>query len=84
MFNAQRPDSKGIVYAWKPLIVTQHLTDFNGFKPSGSRDIVYLYCHAIFQDSLIKGSCDFMEESFSFYVTIVPCLMVIGILVVEI
>ena len=36
------------------------------------------------QDHVIKGSCDFMEEKSSLYVTTRPGLVTIGIVVVEV
>ena len=38
-------------------------------------DIKYLTCHVTFQDHLVKGSCDFIEESSPFYVANIPSLV---------
>ena len=43
-----------------------------------------LVCHVILQDRMIQGSCDFMGETPLRYVTSLPRLVVIGIVLVEI
>ena len=45
---------------------------------STSGDMKYLICHVTSQSEVNKGSCNFMSESSSWYVTILPCLVVIG------
>ena len=67
-----------------PLIVGQHIAKFNSHRPCNSRDIMYLICHVTLQDHVIKGSCDFMEGSSSLYVTTLPCLVAVIIVVVEV
>ena len=43
-----------------------------------------LVCHVILEDNVINKSCDFMVESPSWQVIIVPSLLAIAILLVEI
>ena len=47
-------------------------------------EILFLVCHVISEDHLIKGSCDFIGGSPSSYVATLSSLMPIGIVVVEI
>ena len=49
----------------------------------GTGDIMVLFCHLISQDHAIKESCDFTGGSFSWYVTKLPTLVIIAIVVVE-
>ena len=47
----------------------------------GSADIMFLVCHVVSKDNVIKGSCNFMVgRSF----TILPTLVTIVIVVVEV
>ena len=43
-----------------------------------------LVCHVISQDHMVKGSCDFMGGSPSWYFTTLPSWVAIGIVVMEI
>ena len=43
-----------------------------------------LICHDTLQGHMIKGFCDFMEGISSFYVTTLPILVAVVIVVVEI
>ena len=45
---------------------------------------MFLFCHMILQDHLIKGSCDFMIGSLSWQVTTLPSLVAIITLVAKI
>ena len=51
---------------------------------STSGDIKYLICHVTSQNYVIEGSCNFMSASSSLYVTTLPNLVAIGIVVVEV
>lgn len=42
------------------LTVIQHIAYFGVHGSSASRDIIYLICHVISQENLIKGSCEFV------------------------
>ena len=44
----------------------------------------FFICHMPLLDHLIEESCDFMSYSFSFYVTTLPSLVIIGNVIVEI
>ena len=44
---------------------------------------MHLICHVKLQDHMIKQSCDFMGAKSSLYVTTLPSLVAIGIVVVE-
>ena len=61
--------------------MTHHLTEFHGHRPCGSSDTMYLICNVTLQDQLIKESCDFVKGSSSLFVTILPSLMVMVIVV---
>ena len=55
-------------------IVTHHLAKFNSHRSCGSRGMTYLMCHMTLQDHVIKGYCNFMDRSYSLYVTTCkPC-----------
>ena len=47
----------------KPLMVSQHLAKFHGWKPCDSREISYLICHRISSDHVFIGPFDFMPGS---------------------
>ena len=57
---------------------------FGGHSNCGNGDKTYLICHATMEDYMIKESCDFMEGSSSLYVTTLPNMVTIDIVVVEI
>ena len=57
---------------------------FGGHLSSTSGDIKYLICHVTSQNHVFEGSCNFLSGSFSWYVTTLPSLVAIGIVVVEI
>ena len=87
-------------YGLEPLKISHHPTKFNdhsrmikasyhpakfgGYSYSASRVIMVLVCHVILQCHIIKGSCDFIGGSPSWYVTTLSSLLVIGIEIVEI
>ena len=54
------------------LIVIYYLAKINSHSPGGSIYSGYkiLICHVSLQDHVTKRSCDFMEESHSFYINI--------------
>ena len=53
------------------------------FHPAMFRGhVVAVVVDMILQDHVIKGSCDFMGTSPSWYVTILPSLLALGIVVV--
>ena len=67
-----------------PLKICHHPAKFDGHRTCGSGDIVVLVYHMISQDQVIKGSCDFMGGSRSWYVTILSRFVAVGFVVVEI
>ena len=71
------------LFAWKALIVTDHIAKFHGHGACSNWDIKYLICHVALQDYVIKGSSDFMEGSSSLYVTTLTCLVVRATVVVK-
>ena len=65
-------------------LVTHYLAKFNDHMLCHSKDITYLICHVTLQDHEIKESSDFIEGSSSLYVTILPSLVAVVILIVDI
>ena len=65
-------------------MVSYHSTKFGGTRPCSVGDITSLICHVTSQNHVIKGSCDLMCGDSSFYITFLPSLAVISLLVVEI
>ena len=61
-----------------------HLAKFGGPRYCISTDIMFLICHVIKQDHVIKGSCDDNDMSLSRKVTTQPSLVFIGTVVMEI
>ena len=57
---------------------------FGGDWSSASADTKYLICKVISQNHVNEVSSNFMSGSSSWYVTILPSLMSIGIVLVEI
>ena len=57
---------------------------FGGDWSSASEDMKSLVCHVTSQNHVIVGSSNFMSGSSSWYVTIVPKFVAIGIVVVQI
>lgn len=58
---ARRHDQRFILLHWQePIKVNYHPVKFSGHRHSGSRDIMFLVCHVIVQDDVIKGSCDYI------------------------
>ena len=51
---------------------------------NSSGDMNYLTCHLTQQNHVIEGSSNFVKESFLWYVTTLPNLVAIGIVVTEI
>ena len=50
----------------------------------GSGAKTYLICFVTLQDHVIQGFCDYIEGKSSLYVTTLPSLVAIGIVVLEI
>ena len=61
-----------------------HPATFGEHSHCDSGDLTYLICHVTLQDYVIKGSCDFMEGSSTFYGTTLPSLVATRILLVKI
>ena len=65
-------------------MVSHHLVMFGGYCSIAIGYIKYLICHVTLQNYLIEGSSNFMSGNSSWYVTTLPSLVSIGILVLEI
>ena len=65
------------------LVLDNHPVKSTGHRHCGSEDM-FLICFMIFQEYLIKGSCDFMSGSSSLCVSILPSLGAICIVLVEV
>ena len=72
------------IYGWKPHLESNHLTIFGNHYFSTSGDKKYLMYHVTLQNYIIEGSRNFMGGSSTWYVTTVPSLVTIDIVVVEI
>ena len=63
---------------------SHYIPMFGGHWANTSGDRKYLICHVTSQNQVIEGSSNFLSGSPSWYVTTLPSLVVIGIVVVEI
>ena len=72
------------IYGWKPLTVSYHLAMLGGQWFIVIGGVKYLICHVTSQKNVIEGSSNFMSGSSSWYVTTLPSLVAISIVVVEI
>ena len=72
------------VYGWELLAVHHHLDTFGDHKHCGSGDGMLLISHVTSQNHVIERSCISMSGGSSFYVTTLPSLLAIGVVVVEI
>ena len=68
----------------KFLLVSIYLAKFGDYRPCGSRDIVDLVFHVALQNHMINEPCNCIEGSSSFYISILPSLVVVGIVEVDI
>ena len=57
-------DLKGLLDQSAMWLLSNHFATFGGHKHSGSKN-VFLVCHMILRDYIIKESCDFMGWSHS-------------------
>ena len=64
-------------------MVSDHLAMFGDHWFSASGNIKYLIFHLTSQNDLIEGSCKFMNETSLLYITTVPSLVAIDIVVIE-
>ena len=64
-------------------MVSQHLPMFGVHWSSGSGDIINLKCNVTSQELVIEGSFDIKLRSSSLYVTTLPSLLAIGIVVIS-
>ena len=64
-------------------MVSHHLAMFGNHGSSASGNIKYLIFHVNSQNHLIEGSCKFMNETSLLYVTTMPSLVTIGIVVIS-
>ena len=65
-------------------MLSHHLAMFRDHWSSASGNIKYLIFHVTSQNHLIEGSCKFMGKTSLLYVTTIPSLVVIHIVVKEI
>ena len=63
---------------------SHHLATFGDHWSSASGNIKYLIFHVTSQNHLIEGSCKFLNETSLLYVTAMPSLVAIVIVVIEI
>ena len=63
--------------------MSYHLAKFGGHRLSYSRDITGLILHVTLQDHVIKSLYEFMEGSFSLYISTLPNLVAAGIVLVD-
>ena len=73
-----------LIFSWELLVECHHPDKSGDHWPSASGDIKYLTFHVTLQKHVVQGSYTFMSGSSSFYITTVPSLVVIGIVIVEI
>ena len=50
------------IYGQELKKVNYHPAKFRGHRHCGSGDIIFLICHVISQDQIVKGSCDFKKQ----------------------
>ena len=65
-------------------MVSHYLAIFDDHWSSAGGDIKYLTCHVTFQNHVVEGSSNFISESSSRYITTLPSLVTLAIIVVEI
>ena len=64
--------------------MSYHPAMFGGYSHSSSEVIMNVNYHVTLQDHVVKGSCDCLDGSSLWSVTTFACLVVIGVVVVEI
>ena len=69
---------------WKPFTLSPHTANFDGHKHYNSEDISFLICRVISEEHMIKALFNLMVGSPSCYVTTLPSLVTIDIVLVEI
>ena len=65
-------------------MVSHRLGYCDSHRPSTSGDITYLIFSVTPQDHMIKGLCSFICRISLRYVTTLPCLVTLGIVIVEV
>ena len=65
-------------------MVSHHLAMFGDHWSSASGNIKYLIFHLTSKNHLIEGSCKFLNKTSLQYVTTVPNLVAVDIVVIEI
>ena len=63
--------------------MSYHLAKFGGHRHCCSRDITGLMLHVTLQNHVIKGLYEFMEGSFSLYISTLPNLVATGTVLVD-
>ena len=76
-------DLSRYINAFNFLIVSHHFALFCGHRSCGSSDAAAKVVYMTLQDHVIKGSGDFMEGNSSLYITILPKLIVIYIVLMN-
>ena len=69
---------------WDSPMASLHRAMFGDHWSSASGNKKYLIFHLAWQNHLIEGSCKFMNKTSLLYVTTVPSLVAIDIVVIEI
>ena len=67
------------LHTWFPFIISHHPAKFDGHRPCRIGDIFFI-CHVTSYDHMVGGSCDIMVEFPSLQVTILPRLVVTGVM----
>ena len=70
--------------AWFAFIVSQHPAKFGGHRLCRRGDILFFICHLTSCDHMVGGSCNIMCELPLLQVTILPSLVVTGVVEVKI
>ena len=67
----------------KQLKISHHPANFGGHRHCNGGNVTVFVCHVNSED-VVKGSCDFVGRSPSWFVTTLPGLLAIWIVVVDI
>ena len=47
-----------LLYEWKHLSLSHYVVKFGERRRCGSGDMMFLICHVVLGDNVIKGSCE--------------------------
>ena len=68
----------------KMVLISSLICKFDDHSPCDGSDLTHLICHLILKGNFVKRSCDFFEGISSLYLTTLPNLVAVVIMVVEI